>query len=441
MLAAMTDSVSGSSATTALLPAGSQVASNIDTPGDADWWRITLTAGTTYLFDLVGSSVDGFFEAGLTLDDPFLALRGASGATLLSDDDSGVGLNARILFTPTQTGIYYLDAQGYDGATGSYALIANANPVTGTLDGHPVTSGVVDWPGDTVLTSVTLAAGSGYVFNVDGSTLVDPFLELLDASGNVVDYDDDSGPGLDSQLAFVPDTAGLYYVAVRSVGHNATGQYTLRVESLPGLSIAGATAIEGNSGQASLVFQLTLSTPSATTVSVNVETMAETAQPGTDYVTTAATVTFLPGRVLVVCVSDASIAGWSRSIAARHVDSPDERRACVCLRCELPLEPGHQRRVCVGFRSNRSHDFHPRRSCCFPGGLARSGVDRSEAVHGDRQRMPPWPEHATDAVVGNLILQPRAVERWCRGHERYERQPIPAALRHVERHLHKPWTE
>ena len=54
----------------------------------SDWYRVTLTAGVQYQFDLIGSAADGT-PSGLTLVDPWLALRNSLGAALLTNDDSG----------------------------------------------------------------------------------------------------------------------------------------------------------------------------------------------------------------------------------------------------------------------------------------------------------------------------------------------------------------
>lgn len=56
-----------------------------------------------------------------TLPDPFLTLRNAAGAEIVSNDDWD-SLDSRIEFTPTATGTYYLDAQGLGSNTGTYEL-------------------------------------------------------------------------------------------------------------------------------------------------------------------------------------------------------------------------------------------------------------------------------------------------------------------------------
>ena len=60
-----------------------------------------------------------------TLSDPHLSIpRGPSGplANAPADNDSGIGLNSIITFTPTTSGVHYLSAGADRDWTGSYTL-------------------------------------------------------------------------------------------------------------------------------------------------------------------------------------------------------------------------------------------------------------------------------------------------------------------------------
>ena len=109
------DDYGSTPAQSGLLSLGVSQQGEIETAGDRDWFAIELQAGESYSFELTG----------VTLGDPFLVLRNSRGTTLLSDDDSGDGLNSRILFTSENTGTYYLDAGAYaDRTDGSYEIKA-----------------------------------------------------------------------------------------------------------------------------------------------------------------------------------------------------------------------------------------------------------------------------------------------------------------------------
>ncbi|HYE50314.1 MAG TPA: M10 family metallopeptidase C-terminal domain-containing protein, partial [Azospirillaceae bacterium] len=113
------DDVGVTAPTAGSLAPGGSATGTVERLDDADWYRIELVAGARYVFDLEGAETG----AG-TLADPLLRLRDADGALLASDDDGGAGLNAQLVYTPRQSGTYFLAAEGYLG-TGSYRLTAN----------------------------------------------------------------------------------------------------------------------------------------------------------------------------------------------------------------------------------------------------------------------------------------------------------------------------
>ena len=98
--------LSANTGTAGRIDVGDTVTSQIETSGDTDWFRITLTAGETYRFDLQGVGGSG------ELSDPLLQLyRG--GNIVASDDDGGVGLDSRITYTASTSGTYYLSAEAF----------------------------------------------------------------------------------------------------------------------------------------------------------------------------------------------------------------------------------------------------------------------------------------------------------------------------------------
>jgi hypothetical protein len=72
---------------------------------------VTLKGGKTYTIDMLS----GYFDSYLRLED-------SSRTVLAEDDDSGGGLNARIVFRAPKTDTYRIIATSYDGGTGKYAL-------------------------------------------------------------------------------------------------------------------------------------------------------------------------------------------------------------------------------------------------------------------------------------------------------------------------------
>ncbi|MGD9982088.1 MAG: Ig-like domain-containing protein, partial [Hyphomonadaceae bacterium] len=341
-----TDDFSANTSTTgSVTPNGSLVAGNIETSGDLDWFRITLTAGVEYSLSLSGE--DG------TLSDPFLTLRDSAGVSLLTNDNAPNSLNSVITFTPTTTGTYYLEARHASTGTGTYFVgarttdttapgLTSANPphlasgvlastnfvltftenvragsgnfiiynsngsvartintadtsqvsfsgntvtinptfdlstgssyyinidngaitditgnayaglsgptpytftTSGVTDdyplsiatagvvtvGGPATAGNIETANDGDAFRVTLTAGNGYTFTMNGTGgtggLGDPYLELRDSTGAFITYNDDFN-GLNSQITFTPTTSGTYFLYAYAYS-TGTGTYTI----------------------------------------------------------------------------------------------------------------------------------------------------------------------------------------------------------------------
>ena len=93
---------------------------NIETADDTDWFKVTLTAGKTYRFDVLGAD-----SGNGTLADPFMRVRDSAGTSLVSDDDTGTGLNAQTTYTPTSSGTYFVSAgSATSSGTGTYLVTA-----------------------------------------------------------------------------------------------------------------------------------------------------------------------------------------------------------------------------------------------------------------------------------------------------------------------------
>lgn len=222
------DSILATTGTTSVVTVGGgAVSDTINTAGDQDWWRVSLTAGTNYQFSLDG----------VGMNDPYLRLLDSSGVQVATNDDGGAGLNALISYTATNTGSYYLSAQGYANSIGTYSLTAvsinsTADIVGGLSTASTLTAGgaagtsTIGIAGDQDWWSITLDADKNYRFTLDGTGLADPVLRLLDASGNEVKTDDDSGTGWNSLIDYAPTAAGTYYLSAESYGSD-TGNYSL----------------------------------------------------------------------------------------------------------------------------------------------------------------------------------------------------------------------
>lgn len=90
---------------------------------DRDWFRTELTAGQTVIIEARGSA-----SGGGTLYDPELLVYNSSGRFVAYNLDSGAGYDAYLRYTPSTSGTYYLEVDGYSSYRGTYTLsVASQN--------------------------------------------------------------------------------------------------------------------------------------------------------------------------------------------------------------------------------------------------------------------------------------------------------------------------
>ena len=242
----------GDFSTTCEVDVGGSVAGNISSRTDFDWFRVDLEAGTRYQIDLEGAPTSRG-----TLPDPSLELRDTDGSFEADNESSGVGDNAREIYTPTATGTYYVRVGEVDGETGTYTLsviVLGANgaseadtdfpettATTGRVEVGASATGNIDRSFDQDWFRLDLEAGKTYQIDLEGDTggggtLGDPYLRnIRDSSGTEIsgtENDDIVGGVADSRVVFTPTADGAYYLVASGFDGTYTGTYTLSVTEL-----------------------------------------------------------------------------------------------------------------------------------------------------------------------------------------------------------------
>lgn len=226
--------------------------------------------------------------------DPYLVLLEADGETLIAQDDDSAGdLNSQIEIV-LEAGSYVIQVTSFTGIVSNFED-GSVGTFTLTVEG-----GETDGPGDPQ-TQTTIAAGETvtgnlsmenptdeYVLEAEAGTVLtitlisfdfDTYLQVLDASGEVIAFDDDSAGSLDSRIGvfIVPDEGGPFTVVANSYGNlffddPGVGAYDLSVvetevqpiaygETAEG-SVTGDAPIQGFrfTGEAGDIVSLTLNT-------------------------------------------------------------------------------------------------------------------------------------------------------------------------------------
>jgi len=223
-LAARVDDVANDTDTTDSLTIGFSRSGTIETGADQDFFRVSLTAGQSYIFDVDGGTVD-----------PTLALRNSSGTQIAFNDDGGPGLDSRIEFTAGATGTYFLDVGSFSTRTGTYSLAARVDDVADDVNsidiaplvGNPL--GTINSASDQDWWQVNLVAGTRYALSVDGVGLSDATLALRNGAGTQLAFNDDGGPGFDPLITFTATSTGTYFMDVGGFG-SGTGTYRVDVD-------------------------------------------------------------------------------------------------------------------------------------------------------------------------------------------------------------------
>ncbi|AKQ41828.1 hypothetical protein CP97_07030 [Aurantiacibacter atlanticus] len=200
---------------------------NVD--GAAATFEVTVPASSIMQIDVMTTS---------DLDPIVTVTDAATGEVIAEDDDGGGDLNSRVRIRGENGRRIMISVDSYDstwveageayGGTFDLRLTTSAYtaPVTrvvgygareiGTIIGEPHEFIFTAQPGDTLEVAL-LAEGD-----------LDPYLELKDAEGGSIAYNDDGGEMLNSLLVHTFESGGTYTILASAYGETE-GDYTLRI--------------------------------------------------------------------------------------------------------------------------------------------------------------------------------------------------------------------
>ncbi len=169
--------------------------------------------------------------------DAYLQIWDADGNSLMQDDDSGGGLNARAAMTIPMDGTYQIIANSYySDAAGDYTLTVRTRSIAAEIEA----GNVILFNGALSASSDTMADGSPYeeheieaeagdrleIALTSGS--FDAYLMVFDGDEKIAE-DDDSGGALNAQLFVTIPEDGTYRIVANSYDEEAEGEYLITV--------------------------------------------------------------------------------------------------------------------------------------------------------------------------------------------------------------------
>lgn len=191
----MADDYRNDTTTTGTLTIGGSATGAFESFTDADWFKITLQAGTTYLFSLSGAA-----QGGGTLSDMSYSSVGvwnSQGQSLTSSSGAASASGPVAQYAVSTTGVYYVSATVGYYATGTYTLAASlpapddfaANTsTTGVLLPGVATAGKLELSGDVDWFKFHAEAGQQYALTSGtGAGLLQSLsLSMYDVAGKYI---------------------------------------------------------------------------------------------------------------------------------------------------------------------------------------------------------------------------------------------------------------
>ncbi|UVO55787.1 M10 family metallopeptidase C-terminal domain-containing protein [Sphingomonas sp. SUN039] len=215
-IADLTDNV----LTTGTLAVGGSSGGSWQSPGDRDWYAMTLTAGTSYGV--------GVSYAGGPGGSPGIAVYNSAGV-LIPLATEVTGTTASTHFTAPTTGAYYVAAvpPNFSSGTVGYTVIAaaladdlpNTNATTGTIAVGGTASGTAESSIDADWFAVTLTGG--LIYKIDSPDFTSG-VAIRNAAGQLL-----TTAGIGDEV-FSPTTTGTYYL--EAIG--GSGAYTVRIAEI-----------------------------------------------------------------------------------------------------------------------------------------------------------------------------------------------------------------
>lgn len=197
--------------------------------------------------------------------DPVVTLLQPDGTEIAVNDDlSTTNRDSLIIAQIPVEGLQFIRVQPFDSNSLGDFIIQVQTLTIGVDDDNAIialgtsANGRLNEPGDVDVFEFQAEVGQQVFVLVDGDTGVDVFAQVFRPDGNLLQIDDDGGHGLDAEVYFTADEAGLWRVEVWPASNKA-GQRQLigayRITAEEGLPISAVNeAVAADLAAAALTF-------------------------------------------------------------------------------------------------------------------------------------------------------------------------------------------
>ena len=236
------DDIPADLSTSETLTVGVPTGGEIEVADDRDWFRVSLLADTMYWIEVKGKPT----SSGTLRDPRLLGVHDASGVRISGTSTETGGAqsrpwyssdnNARLVFTPSTAGNYYISAAGNPNDSwahhvGTYEVLVTVvsddfaadTTTTGVIEVDGVAKGIFEQKSDSDWFAVDLDAGTLYQIDLTGddSHAVGPagltvIKGVYDSSGNKIPDTSSSSSislGNKTRVVFTPADSGIHYVS------------------------------------------------------------------------------------------------------------------------------------------------------------------------------------------------------------------------------------
>lgn len=212
-------------------------------------------AERTFRFEAATGAWLRIFVDGKGGMDPVVTLLQPDGTEVAVNDDlSTTNRDSLIIAQVPVEGLQFIRVQPFDSNSLGDFIIQIQTLTVGADDDNAIIAlgtsadGRLNLPGDVDVFEFQVEAGQQVFVLVDGDTGVDVFAQVFRPDGNLLQIDDDGGHGLDAEVYFTADEAGLWRVEVWPASNKAgqrqlIGAYRITAEEgLPTSAVNEAVA-------------------------------------------------------------------------------------------------------------------------------------------------------------------------------------------------------